>query len=344
VVGAELLVILPMNGLSSLEVALSSVDNPRRKQPGKKHKRGRGSPVPGKTRTLAVGGSGIERLMNIGDNSDDDCDTLPTWTSDSYCKRQGSSCLQFRVGLAHEHCLLFEPSDFVLDSSGITALTGTNGAGKTSLARALVRLPGFPQDGFTVEYVSTDDLGTAIGTSLDEPLVRSGVDCKLYDNYTPIEYLRGAVEKKLQGIHELMDELQSGDVSPEDNIEAVAEQLAELSEQEDAIVESSEREMKRSLSALGCDQHTGKTLAQLSSGYRYKWRVLATLLLQPNLLIIDEPCFLDAVSTEWFVQATKKLTSSSTIVLAISHKEAPLDKLVDRILYINSEKSHAHNV
>lgn len=38
------------------------------------------------------------------------------------------------------------------------------------------------------------------------------------------------------------------------------------------------------------------------------------------------------------MQATKKLASSSTIVLVISHKEALLDKLVDRILYINSEK------
>jgi hypothetical protein len=38
-----------------------------------------------------------------------------------------------------------------------------------------------------------------------------------------------------------MDELESGDVSPQDNIEAVAEQLSELSEQEDAIVASSER-------------------------------------------------------------------------------------------------------
>lgn len=41
--------------------------------------------------------------------------------------------------------------------------------------------------------------------------------------------------------------------------------------------------MERSLSALGFDQHTGKTLAQLSSGYRYKCRVLAALLLQPDL-------------------------------------------------------------
>ena len=240
----------------------------------------------------------------------DTTNSLPTWTSDSHCSHHGKA-LSFRVGLTHSGCLLFEPADFTIQ--GITALVGTNGSGKTSLAKALKSIPGFPSR-FVVDYVSTEE-----GT-LNE------------FRETPCEYLRQVVSDKLEGLRKQIEELEN----TADDIEAAANRLAELYEEEEEIEESSEREMQQALDALSFAPHLNKSLSQLSSGWRYKCRLVAAFLLHADLLIIDEPSFLDEASLAWLVQKIKRM-SSSTIVLLVSHKETLLEAVAERILYINSE-------
>jgi len=221
------------------------------------------------------------------------------------------------VGLTHSGCLLFEPADFTLQAGSITALVGTNGSGKTSLAKVLPCLPGFPSSRFVVDYVSTEE-GTLNA-------------CR----ETPQEYLRQVVRDKLEGLRQQIEKLENTNTT--DDIEVTANRLAELYEEEEVMEESCEREMQQALDALSFAPHLNKSLSQLSSGWRYKCRLVAAFLLHADLLIIDEPSFLDAESLAWLVQKIKHVSTSKTIVLLISHKEALLEALAERILYINSE-------
>lgn len=246
-------------------------------------------------------------------NSDD----LPTWTSDSHCRWHGDS-LSIRLGLTHANCLLLEPVDFSLPANVCTALVGTNGCGKTSLAKVLPHLPGFPAcEGFAVEYVATEE-----GTIHTSPL-------------TPVEYLRVVVESRLEGLRQEIGRLEQQQDSTAEDLEETALKLAELYEQEEEIVEKSEEEMQKALESLGfAPLYMDKSLSQLSSGWKYRCRLIAAFLMQADLLIIDEPSFLDNSSMEWLIET---IQSVSSIVLFISHKEALLQRVADRILYINSE-------
>mmetsp|Transcript_27780 Transcript_27780/g.44765 ORF Transcript_27780/g.44765 Transcript_27780/m.44765 type:complete len:117 (+) Transcript_27780:18-368(+) len=59
---------------------------------------------------------------------------LASWPSDSRCTYNGD-VLHFQLGLSLSGGSLFEATSFSLVRGKVTGLVGTNGAGKTSLAR-----------------------------------------------------------------------------------------------------------------------------------------------------------------------------------------------------------------
>lgn len=123
----------------------------------------------------------------------------------------------------------------------------------------------------------------------------------------------------------------------ESAIEAISEELSDLYEIQESLDESTKREMDRAISNLGLNDYLEKSLGDLSSGWRYKCRLVAAFLVHPDLLIIDEPSFLDSESTEWLISMIKSITrASQAMVLFISHKEALLDSLCDSVIYINA--------
>ena len=93
-----------------------------------------------------------------------------------------------------------------------------------------------------------------------------------------------------------------------------------------------QREMHNAIRELGLDRYANYKLKQLSCGWRYKCRLVVAFLIHPELLIIDEPSFLDVKSTEWFVNRTRETAHrDNAMILLISHKESLLEELCDAI-------------
>ena len=231
--------------------------------------------------------------------------------------------------------ILFQPADISLRHGTITGLVGTNGCGKTSLARILSSkdLPEFPK-GLVIEYLAASD---------DEEYLAGHFTEEDSLSLRPIEYINLRIQQRseqlLDQINELETKLESIDEfdGEEVDLEQISDQLAQLYDLQDDLSEKIQREMHHALDELGLRKYENKQLSELSSGWRYKCRLVAAFLTHPDLLIIDEPSFLDESSTQWLVSRSKEASNKdNAIILLISHKEILLDTLCDNILYINS--------
>jgi ATPase subunit of ABC transporter with duplicated ATPase domains len=207
----------------------------------------------------------------------------------------------------------------------------TSVKGKTSLSRTIAskELPGFPQE-ILVEYIAASDDEEHLGGFSDD--VSETLELK------PIEYMNMRINQRSDQLSSRISELEAKIESNDaDDAEEIANQLSELYELEEEMQENIQREMHAAIDELGLNRYTHCKLKQLSSGWRYKCRLATAFLIHPDLLIIDEPSFLDEESSEWIVkQIREAATRDKVIVLLISHKETLLDELCDSILYINS--------
>lgn len=265
---------------------------------------------------------------------------LAVWTSDSHCTWSGSA-LQVRLGLTHAARELFVPGDFTLTSGTITGVVGVNGCGKTSTAKVLPYLPGFPSHQWTVEYLSSEDMQDTL--LAQDHVGGSDKEAENALQLTPVEYLRACVQSRLRHIRQQIEELEGNMEEDQEHMEEVVNQLSELYDMAETIENSTEKEIQQSMQSLGFEPHLHKKMEELSSGWRYKARLVACFLARPQLFVIDEPSFLDTRSIEWLIQKLKDMvqeannSSQTCIVLLISHKEYLLDALCDRILYLNAE-------
>jgi len=207
---------------------------------------------------------------------------------------------------------------------------------QTSLARLLAskELPGFP-NGLVIEYLAASDdeeyLAGHYSTNYEAALAQK-----------PVEYIQSRISQRSKQLLDDIDALEckleaGGDDGDNTDTEEIANQLSELYELEEDLSEKVQREMHHALDELGLNRYADKPLSALSCGWRYKCRLVAAFLTHPDMLIIDEPSFLDGPSTQWLVtQISEASKTDNAIVLLISHKEALLDALCDSILYINS--------
>eukprot|EP00121_Abeoforma_whisleri_P006192 Awhi_evm1s5624 len=74
-------------------------------------------------------------------------------------------------------------------------------------------------------------------------------------------------------------------------------------------------------------------------GWKMKCYLAKAILTRPEILILDEPSFLDAKSTSWMIDQVNLLARKKSIILLISHKEELLDSLSQRFLYITPDKT-----
>ena len=97
-----------------------------------------------------------EGSTNNNDNENDD-DELATFTTSAPCQyHRGNALNVFGLRLSHDGGrLLFHPTDLELLLGTITGLVGTNGCGKSSLAKVFVQktLDGFPKESLSADYL-----------------------------------------------------------------------------------------------------------------------------------------------------------------------------------------------
>eukprot|EP00127_Corallochytrium_limacisporum_P001813 Clim_evm20s84 gene=Clim_evmTU20s84 len=237
----------------------------------------------------------------------------------------GGALLIENFSLAHGGRVLFRSSDLCLKHGRVTGLVGINGAGKTSLAKVLAskQIEGFPSH-LRVQYLSASD------SSLD----------KVQLMQTPVEYIQSQVHQRLDQVQEQIDELEH-DIDrnsfPEEMLEDATNRLSDLYDLQETLSDRIQVEMDDAVAQIGLVEHMHKSLSALSSGWRYKCQLVSTLLVHPELLIVDEPSYLDETAIEWLVsQLNRTAQTDKAMVLLISHKESLLETVCDEILYINA--------
>lgn len=230
---------------------------------------------------------------------------------------------------------LFHTADPIsLQHGSVTGLVGVNGSGKTSLCRVLAskELPGFPES-LAIEYLAASDDEERSDTSSSMTTLE----------LNPVEYITMRIRRRSEDIASRIAELEArlettaSDTTTSD-VEEIADRLSELYQLEEDVNERLQRELHTAVSELGLDRYASRyKLKQLSCGWRYKCRLVAAFLTHLDLLIVDEPSFLDASSTEWFVNRVEETARrDNAMILLVSHKESLLDRLCDAVWYINA--------
>lgn len=248
---------------------------------------------------------------------------LALWSSNTKSSYNGQ-VLTVEGSLGFDGLDLFRDAHIALERGSIYGLVAPNGSGKTSLVRALPSLPNFPRCQFRVEYLSSDIDANPI--AIDQE-----------GETTARDYCLGRVEQRARELNVEIERLESAlETSSNDSLEELSNQLGEVYEIKDQMEVEATSRADRMFHELHFGSYPDRAFRQLSSGWKYKCQLISGLLTKPDLLIVDEPSFLDKAATAWFVSEIQQLSKShNTMIVLISHKEELMEELSDRILYLN---------
>jgi ABC-2 type transport system ATP-binding protein len=94
------------------------------------------------------------------------------------------------------------------------------------------------------------------------------------------------------------------------------------------------------LEHFGLAQHRAKKVKELSKGMQQKAQIIAAIVHQPELLIIDEPFTgLDPVNTLLVKELIHDLRDQGTTILMSTHQMHQVEELCDRILLIDDGRN-----
>ncbi|WP_010529565.1 ABC transporter ATP-binding protein [Lentibacillus jeotgali] len=201
---------------------------------------------------------------------------------------------------------LFDGLDFKLNQNEVTLLMGPSGSGKSSLALCLNGL--YPE---AVEGTSSGDI-FFLGENIQE-------------------YEKGELTQEI-GIVFQDPESQFCMITVEDELAFTLENRKIPASDIRGRIES----VLRAVGMKGFNQHK---IHEFSGGQKQKIALAAVLLLEPKLLILDEPTAnLDPVSSLEFIGLVEGIQREQQIsVLIIEHQAEEWLRLIDRILVMGSD-------
>jgi ABC-2 type transport system ATP-binding protein len=86
--------------------------------------------------------------------------------------------------------------------------------------------------------------------------------------------------------------------------------------------------------------HSRKKMKELSKGMQQKAQLIATLVHEPRIVIIDEPfSALDPVNTQMVKDILKELRQKEITIVMCTHQMHQVEELCDRLVLINNGKS-----
>lgn len=116
----------------------------------------------------------------------------------------------------------------------------------------------------------------------------------------------------------------------------VAESLLYLAQLKDMRPSLAKERVNQLLTRVGMDQHKSKKIEELSRGMSQIIQFIATILHDPDLLVLDEPfAGLDPVNTELLKNLVLELKRNGKSIILSTHMMNQVEELCDRFLMIN---------
>lgn len=116
----------------------------------------------------------------------------------------------------------------------------------------------------------------------------------------------------------------------------VAESLLYLAQLKDMRPSLAKERANQLLKRVGMDQHKSKKIEELSRGMSQIIQFVATILHDPDLLVLDEPFSgLDPVNTELLKNLVLELKGNGKSIVLSTHMMNQVEELCDRFLMVN---------
>lgn len=228
---------------------------------------------------------------------------------------------------------LFHDVSFVINDNDRIALTGKNGAGKSTMLKILAGLE--PPTGGSVSMPNDVTIGY-----LPQQMV-------LADDTTVAEEARKAFSE----LQVLKDELKECENQMALRTDYESEDYAKLLEHFDYLnhrlnIEGAmnmDAEIESTLTGLGfLSTDLNRPTSEFSGGWRMRIELAKILLRRPDILLLDEPTnHLDIESIQWL---ERFLQNKGKAVLLVSHDQAFLDNVTSRTIEINCGKIYDYKV
>lgn len=228
---------------------------------------------------------------------------------------------------------LFHDVSFVINDNDRIALTGKNGAGKSTMLKILAGLE--QPSGGSVSMPNDTTIGY-----LPQQMV-------LADDTTVADEVRKAFAE----LQQLKDELAECQREITDRTDYESQEYAKLLEHYDYLTQrlniegamNMDAEIESTLTGLGFrSTDLKRPTSEFSGGWRMRIELAKILLRRPDILLLDEPTnHLDIESIQWL---ERFLQSKGKAVLLVSHDRAFLDNVTGRTIEINCGKIYDYKV
>jgi len=194
---------------------------------------------------------------------------------------------------------------FKMETPGVYALLGTNGAGKTTTLRIMLGMLAFDSGEVLWNEQPLDPMKVNLGYLAEER--------GLYPKYTLIDQL--LYFAKLKNV-------------PKDEAKKRIRYWAQRLEVEEYIYAEAK--------AKGKKKPKEKTADQLSKGNQQKVQLMAALLSEPELIVLDEPLSgLDPVNSDLFKSIIKELMEKDVYLIMSSHQMETIEEFSSNITILN---------
>ncbi len=99
------------------------------------------------------------------------------------------------------------------------------------------------------------------------------------------------------------------------------------------------KKVKKIIELIGLKEYARRSPFELSGGQQQKVAIASILVLEPEILVLDEPTgYLDPLSTDMIFTLVKELKKQGKTIIFVSHKFEYLNELCDEIILINKGK------
>lgn len=222
---------------------------------------------------------------------------------------------------------LFDNVSFMIDKKDRIGLVGKNGAGKSTMLKAIMGL--LPPSGGTV----SSQKGVTIGYLPQE--MKHNNSARIIDEVESANSKITTIETRLEEINHL---LQTRTDYESDSYMQLIEELNDLNEQFSLQGGFNMREnIEKFLLGLGFySPDFERKMSEFSGGWKMRVELCKILLEQPDVLLLDEPTnHLDIESIQWLEDFLKNYNGA---IVLISHDRAFLDFVTNRTIEINAGK------